>query len=783
MPDKAEIQIGGDYDDLSSTLDQAEAQFKSFGDSVRETGEGADETWKKVGETLEAVVTTLRTKWDEFLGWVTSAFEDLWADIKEGTKAFIDTQAQVLRLSQTMRSLRSDTGFTIDQLERMNLALQKISVNGAEAVRNAQLALMQFKNVKGDVFANALKAAADLGAVTGRDLASAAEHLGRMLENPIKGLEDLVDEGVKFTKVQRNMIMQMIRANNVLGLQRAILSKLSELYGRFATEQANTLKGQLQRLDNAFQRIYETLGSLLVPTLNSRLIPLFEKVGKVVAYLVDRFGKSGDMLGRVFDRGLEIAEKALYALLDAGARVFSFLQAASKDWAAAWSVAWAFTKVAALSALASTLEALVAWSRLAMDAGKPFFVWAAAQWKAFAKSAVAGMKLVVGVFDAGWRAIQDAAKAVWDSIGETVVDWSLKTIGAVTFVGVLTYATFSAIKDMVMLVWNAGSLAVTAFVKVVSTGFSVIGAVIGFQVKLWNATVGAAWRFLWEGAKWALGGVAEFFGLAGKAGGESFGLLTKVIGLVYDAVSTLLIPFKKLFDFIFDGLKSLGIAVVDKFRLKWDDAMAKADRAMAPVKARLAELGKRFDDIKDKFDKAFAMPAGAADLDKLIDDLRVKANAVGGDAAKNFDDFMNKFGGNLRQNRAALDKLIDNIKKAANETPDVGEPGPFGKPRLPSEKDKREHGGHESRVGEFEDLVAMNRRIQGAAFKSAEVSATEKQTSLMQKWHDEDREDAAKIVAVIKPPVDALDPRIAPPMGPDGFRKLVFDQSAPTVGF
>src|SRR6185437_1907378 len=370
MADKSSIEIGGDYDDLEEALGESEQLFDEFGEHIEQSASVAESTWQKAGDAIREVGGMVASAWQAVTEIIEQGFNDIWANIKKGTQNFIEMTRDIDQLGNMIHAMGHSVGYTLNGLEQMSDALKGISVNGQDAIRAAQLTLLQFRNVRGDVFKDAIKSAMDFAATMGGSLSSAAEHYGKLLQDPIEGLKDLAQSGTKFTEQQLRMIEAMEKANDMMGLQRMILAKLSEQYHGAAENQANTLWGALERLNNIFDDIYRTIGSLLAPTLTNKLIPIMEKVAKVVHYLVDQASQGGDFIGDAFDKAIEVAKEWGEVLLSYGVKVFAVLQTAVQNWGTTWAMIWTGAKMLALEVMAYVLEKMLELADMAVGAWK-----------------------------------------------------------------------------------------------------------------------------------------------------------------------------------------------------------------------------------------------------------------------------------------------------------------------------------------------------------------------------------------------------------------------------
>ena len=140
----------------------------------------------------------------------------------------------------------------------MAASLQSVSNYGDETTLSMQSVLLGFKNIKGDTFEEATKAILDMATVMHMDLSSAAQVVGKALDDPVNGLTSLSRQGFKFTDAQKQVIQSLLDTGDAAGAQKVILDELNATYGG-AAEAAADLWTQTQ---NSIGDLYEGYGKL-----------------------------------------------------------------------------------------------------------------------------------------------------------------------------------------------------------------------------------------------------------------------------------------------------------------------------------------------------------------------------------------------------------------------------------------------------------------------------------------------------------------------------------------
>ena len=138
----------------------------------------------------------------------------------------------------------------------MASSLQKITNYGDETVIQMQSVLLGFKNIKGDTFEGATKAILDMATVMKMDLSSAAQAVGKALDDPINGITSLQRQGFRFSESQKAVIQSLIDTGDTAAAQKIILDELNTTYGG-AAEAAVKSSTQIK---NAWGDVLESYG-------------------------------------------------------------------------------------------------------------------------------------------------------------------------------------------------------------------------------------------------------------------------------------------------------------------------------------------------------------------------------------------------------------------------------------------------------------------------------------------------------------------------------------------
>lgn len=170
-------------------------------------------------------------------------------------RALADVEARI-------RSTGGAAGFTTQELAQMAGEFQRMTTFGDEAILDMQSVLLTFTRIRGSEFQGATQAILDLATAMNMDLRSAAQQVGRALNDPIAGLSALSRSGIQFSNDQRALIRSLVQMGDVAGAQRVILRELETQFGGAAEAARNTFAGALAGLRNAFGDLLEADGGL-----------------------------------------------------------------------------------------------------------------------------------------------------------------------------------------------------------------------------------------------------------------------------------------------------------------------------------------------------------------------------------------------------------------------------------------------------------------------------------------------------------------------------------------
>ena len=164
-----------------------------------------------------------------------------------------ELERTMMRTQAIIRATGGVAGRTAEQLKAQADALGRATLADERQILRVQQQLLTFRNIRGQVFDDAIEAALDLSEAMGVDLSSASLQVARALEDPVRGVTALTRSGTVFTEAQRDMIRSMVEAGNVAGAQALILDELKDQYGGAAEAAAQGLGGAVDGLGQSMR--------------------------------------------------------------------------------------------------------------------------------------------------------------------------------------------------------------------------------------------------------------------------------------------------------------------------------------------------------------------------------------------------------------------------------------------------------------------------------------------------------------------------------------------------
>lgn len=216
-----------------------------------------------------------------FAGPVVAGLGALMTGVTAGLTTSIGAARESVAAQNKLQAVLDSTGgaagLTAQEISALAGDLQRLTNFEDDATIGAAGVLATFTSIKGDVFKQTLASAQDLSAVMGQDLQSSVMQLGKALNDPIHGVNQLRKVGVSFTKEQIAQIKQLQAAGNIAGAQGIILAEMKKEFGGAAQAMADPLI----IMQNMIGDVAENIGGLILPSLNAAVQIAQELLGPI----------------------------------------------------------------------------------------------------------------------------------------------------------------------------------------------------------------------------------------------------------------------------------------------------------------------------------------------------------------------------------------------------------------------------------------------------------------------------------------------------------------------
>lgn len=178
----------------------------------------------------------------------------------KGIAEFKEAEQALNGLNAALKATDQAAGVTAREITALGEAIEANTLFKKEEIQNAAAALTSFQNVAGDVFTRALALSTDLAVRLGTDVPSAADMLGKSLENPEEGLGRLARKFSDLSPAQKEVIENFIKQGDVASAQAVILEHLEGKTRGLAEAQAKGLTGAADSLGDAWDDLMESFG-------------------------------------------------------------------------------------------------------------------------------------------------------------------------------------------------------------------------------------------------------------------------------------------------------------------------------------------------------------------------------------------------------------------------------------------------------------------------------------------------------------------------------------------
>lgn len=324
---------------------------------------------------------------------------------QDALQSGMESEEAVTRLEAVLASTGNTAGYTSEQLQQMANDLMGLTNETDEAVMGVETMMLKFKNVRGDEFRRAMYASADLAKSLKMDLGSAAQVVGRSLQEPVMAMMMLRRQGIEFNAEEQKTITTMVQTNQTAEAQRLILDKLEAQYGKNAEKMRNTFG---ERMKNVWMRLGDVMDSLGLALIKAftPVLPLIE--GAVGAF--EWLGGAAARLIELIAPGFEVVSAAIMKWYEDSQGYFESFYNTMKSFLEP-IISWAIDAFAGYAAAVWTSYEAVYTALTGMV--KSFMEWAT--------SGDESVSTLVNIFN--W--LRDTVTGIFTVISTTISNWSL----------------------------------------------------------------------------------------------------------------------------------------------------------------------------------------------------------------------------------------------------------------------------------------------------------------------------------------------------------------------
>lgn len=189
-----------------------------------------------------------------------AAFGTITLATVKGIAAFKEAEQSANRLAAALKATEFAAGVTAREISALATELQKTTLFSDEQAQDAASSLVYFGNITGETLERAIRLSLDFAQAFGTDVSTAAQQVGKALQDPADGMGRLQNKVGDLTTEQKELIKQFLEANNVAAAQNVILDKLSGTIGGQAEGQNQGLTGATNALSDEWGDLLEEIG-------------------------------------------------------------------------------------------------------------------------------------------------------------------------------------------------------------------------------------------------------------------------------------------------------------------------------------------------------------------------------------------------------------------------------------------------------------------------------------------------------------------------------------------
>lgn len=242
-----QVRIGTKIDDseLTGDLEKLKARLQNASANLRDVMQGPVQAVKDIGRAFQQI------------GQIINGVESDWA-----------SQEKAIAINKaTLKATGAETWTNVEAQQALADKLQKVTGYADEEVLSMQNVLLGFKNIQGDNFDTAATQILNMSKVMSMDLTSAAQAVGKALDDPIAGVDSLTRQGFRFSAAQKEVLKDLVNTGHMAEAQKIIIDELATTYGGAAEAANDTGSAIKEKLGVAVDNLRERLGKFATDAL------------------------------------------------------------------------------------------------------------------------------------------------------------------------------------------------------------------------------------------------------------------------------------------------------------------------------------------------------------------------------------------------------------------------------------------------------------------------------------------------------------------------------------
>lgn len=170
---------------------------------------------------------------------------------------------RIQRLDAVLVATGRQSGVTSRQISAMATAIGQETLAASSDIEEAAARLAAFQITGAEAFERTLRLAQDMSAVFGGDLRSNVQILGRALDDPERGLQQLERRFGSLSVELRNNVRELLAVGDRAGATGLVLTELEERVGGAGAAEAGGVRGASNRVREAWGRFNENLAETI----------------------------------------------------------------------------------------------------------------------------------------------------------------------------------------------------------------------------------------------------------------------------------------------------------------------------------------------------------------------------------------------------------------------------------------------------------------------------------------------------------------------------------------